>query len=222
MVDDPLQLEPIVTISLKAQEVLRRYHDVDEAWTPGRTSVHRLADRIAHHGTYVQNGEEDVWVGSPLRVHRRCDAPMFEICNTIAYAGLMVDGVAKRGTLKISSTDWPSSRWIDIRSPTADGHWIEAEGDATVELLEQLISLDADPLRLFLISPFRKVAERWRHKTKKYKGIRVGTVHTTQGKEADIVILVLGSDPSQAGARRWAARKPNLLNVAVSRAKLRL
>ena len=124
--------------------------------------------------------------------------------------------------MKISSTDWPSSRWIDIRSPTADGHWIEAEGEATVELLEQLISLDADPSRIFLISPFRKVADRLRNKTKKFKGIRAGTVHTTQGKEADIVVLVLGSDPTQAGARQWAASKPNLLNVAVSRAKRRL
>jgi superfamily I DNA and/or RNA helicase len=50
---------------------------------------------------------------------------------------------------------------------------------------------------------------------------RVGTIHTVQGREADSVIVVLGAPlAAQAGARIWAgALQPNLLNVAVSRAK---
>lgn len=33
------------------------------------------------------------------------------------------------------------------------------------------------------------------------------------------MILVLGGSPRHLGARAWAAQKPNLLNVAVSRAR---
>jgi superfamily I DNA and/or RNA helicase len=47
-------------------------------------------------------------------------------------------------------------------------------------------------------------------------------VHKTQGKEADVVILVLGTAAGQSGSRDWASKTPNLVNVAVTRARRRL
>jgi len=72
--------------------------------------------------------------------------------------------------------------------------------------------------------PFRDVANTLKRKAKSLglDGRKVGTVHTAQGKEARVVIIVLGGNPAKAGAKAWAAAKPNLLNVAVSRAKERL
>ena len=50
-----------------------------------------------------------------------------------------------------------------------------------------------------------------------------GTIHTFQGKEADEVLIVLGCDAqSGRGAAGWVGQKPNIINVAVSRAKYRL
>lgn len=50
-----------------------------------------------------------------------------------------------------------------------------------------------------------------------------GTVHTLQGKETDFVIFLLGRDPSRPGViSSFADHKPNLVNVAITRAKKRL
>lgn len=112
----------------------------------------------------------------------------------------------------------PQSRWIDVESYEGEGHWICAEGEAVEQLLKELVCFEGT---VFLISPF-KVVVRNLWKFTLYKNVHVGTIHTMQGKEADIVILVLGGDPNKPGAKRWVSAKPNLLNVAVSRAKRRL
>jgi superfamily I DNA and/or RNA helicase len=75
---------------------------------------------------------------------------------------------------------------------------------------------------VMVIGPFRDIARQVSSRSRRYRGLVAGTVHTAQGKQADIVVLVLGSAPDRPGARKWASSKPNLLNVAVSRAKRRL
>ena len=50
------------------------------------------------------------WVGTPLRVHRRSDRPMFEISNETAYDGLMVFGTRDRDPFP------GRDRWFDVRS----------------------------------------------------------------------------------------------------------
>ena len=75
---------------------------------------------------------------------------------------------------------------------------------------------------IYVISPFKSVAGACDNEFRKIENVFCGTVHKFQGKEADIVFLVLGSDPKSSGARKWASQKPNILNVALTRAKKRL
>ncbi|WP_404962454.1 DEAD/DEAH box helicase [Streptomyces sp. 147326] len=225
VVGDPLQLEPVVVLPWTAQRALRDDFGAAEEWAPGRTSVQQLADRSNRYGTLLPaelpDGGHEVWVGSPLRVHRRCDDPMFSISNAVAYDGLMVQGTAEREPYVYR----PASSWVNVTGAEADGHWIPEEGRALKRVLERLrdeggVDLGRD---VFVISPFRQVVAGAKRVCRDLMPAeRVGTVHTTQGKEADVVILVLGTDPGRAGARAWAASRPNLLNVAVSRAKRRL
>jgi superfamily I DNA and/or RNA helicase len=257
IVGDPLQLEPVVTVPWTVQQRLRNHFGVAREWSPGTTSVQRVADRLARHGTTLPaGGGEPVWVGSPLRVHRRCDRLMFDVSNAIAYDEMMVFGTPGDRDPYAAVT---RSVWLDVIGTEAQGKWIPEEGRALTRTLDVLESRlreqlhnelaaaaggqvpdwagsGIDPARavqaelfrrmsreVFIVSPFREVATAVNALTRKrLDPRRVGTVHTTQGKEANVVVLVLGTSPEQSGARTWASEAPNLLNVAVSRARRRL
>lgn len=223
IVGDPQQLEPIVSLPLSAQHALRRNNRVDEQWTPENTSAQRIADRLARFGTSLPetDGNGRVWVGAPLRVHRRCERLMFGISNDIAYGGdLMIYGTQVNG-------DYPgSSAWIDVRGPSND-NWVPEEGKALAYLFEELKRDGVALKEIFVISPFREAVRGAREVARQRLGWsfakdNVGTIHTVQGQESNVIILVLGSAPRKVRAREWAAETPNLLNVAVSRAKRRL
>ncbi|MGH2854273.1 MAG: DEAD/DEAH box helicase, partial [Solirubrobacteraceae bacterium] len=217
VVGDPLQLEPIVGLPLRTQHDLQRAHGVDDRWLPSNCSVQTLADRVTLVGTY-RGSEGDIWVGFPLNVHRRCEEPMFGIVNEIAYDNQMIDHTPLRPELSL-----PPSAWLDVAGGHSEGHWIPEEGELLDRLLSQLGTTGSVEFeQVFIITPFRDIANRLAGYRKAYPGITAGTVHTAQGKEADVVILVLGGYPHRTGDKEWAAAKPNLLNVAVSRAKRRL
>lgn len=224
VVGDPQQLEPITTIPFEAEQAIRAHYGVDEEWLTGRGSVQSLADRTNRLGTTLPGPERPVWVGAPLAVHRRCDRPMFDLSNAIAYDGLMIDAtdpaLAEEFAARYPSL--PQSKWIDVRSQNSQGHWVPAEGAEVDGILAHLDEIGFDFAKAMAIGPFRDVARRLEDRAREHRGLRAGTIHTAQGKEADIMILVLGSDPARDGARAWAASRPNLLNVAVSRAKRRL
>jgi superfamily I DNA and/or RNA helicase len=146
---------------------------------------------------------------------------MFDVSNEIAYGGtLMVYGTAPRPAFP------GRNQWVDVPTTQSLGNWVPAEGAELERLLRELADagVEADDVRV--ISPFRAVIRGCRGVARsvigpRFAGKNVGTVHTVQGREADVVVLVLGSAADAARARRWAAEKPNLLNVAVSRARRR-
>lgn len=224
VVGDPLQLEPITTLPFRAEQAIRNELGVDEQWSTSRTSVQRLADRLTPLGTWLPDGDGKTWVGVPLTVHRRCDQPMFSIVNTIAYGGLMIDGTGAGPGEQFDAAypNLPPSKWIDVAGGGAQGHWIPDEGRQLDRILGTLADLEFDMSGVMVIGPFRDVARQVSDRARRHPGLVAGTVHTAQGRQADIVVLVLGSAPDRPGSRRWAASKPNLLNVAISRTKRRL
>lgn len=106
------------------------------------------------------------------------------------------------------------------------------EGLEVVSLLEQLKRDRVSP-NLYIITPFLIIAGNLRSLIRESAVLNflvdkpgdwleehIGTVHTVQGREAEAVFFVLGGPLTiHRGARGWAGGKPNLVNVAVTRAK---
>ena len=222
VVGDPAQIKPVLSLDSSILSMIGMYYGVSNKYLSDSASVQTLVDDISKFGFY-KNADE--WIGIPLWVHRRCKNPMFDISNAISYGGNMVQ-----------STDIPGKAyWYDVDGSASD-KYVKEQGNFLKEKILELIKCNPNIINksekdiIYVISPFRNVAFCLSQELNKIgftrysndgKPTNVGTVHTFQGKEADIVFLVLGCDEKSRGAASWAfgSNAPNIMNVAATRAK---
>ena len=236
VVGDPKQIEPVQTVQdLFVEKIggegIGKYRSKE-------LSVQSLADAQNPFGGIIKNlDSSESWVGCPLVIHRRCKDPMFTVANELSYGGFMIN--------KTMDSDNPidlckESCWItydasDIESSTDKDRYIKVQGQIAFELIQKLRARNVEFKDIFIITPFTSVAYgfktymqsisddivNWTDKDNKSGWLRdnIGTVHTFQGKEAKVVIYMLGcqSDGSANGAIKWV--NANNVNVAFTRAK---
>ncbi|EOA05475.1 hypothetical protein HFRIS_006999 [Herbaspirillum frisingense GSF30] len=233
VVGDPLQIPPVVSLPTKLTEKIAKHFNIDKLrWLAPDASAQTVADDASHYRAQFQASTGPLEVGLPLLVHRRCQDPMFRIANDIAYDGQMVHAAGSPSSSQIVDI-LGEPRWFDVDG-TGDSKWCPAEGKLVLDLLQQLAKGGVTTPDIYIITPFRIVANELRQLLRQEDALfrafnvdmndwiknRVGTIHTFQGKEAEAVIAVLGAPmKSQQGARSWATSTPNILNVMVSRAK---
>lgn len=236
IVGDPFQIEPVYNITSGLDDILCSFFEIPLEFSVTENSVQTYADRVSLLGGIYEVGGRKVRVGVPLNVHRRCNSPMFDIANRIAYSDCMIKG--KMDSFKVRDL-LPErlrvSRWFHVEFKPNESGIVEEEikllSELLVEIERSLVEKEVDVREfvkkgnIFVITPFRAVRDRLRD-LKKEGGIRsylvkegdfIGTIHTFQGKEANIVFVVLGGRSERSMA--WASSKPNLLNVALTRAK---
>jgi len=231
-VGDPLQIPPVTSLPQPLLDSLATHHGVNpNDFTAPQASIQTLSDKANKYGTTLHRDFEDVRIGAPLLVHRRCENPMFRISNELAYNNFMVYATTeKRSPIKDILGD---SHWIHVKG-TAEDKWCPEEGMEALNRLMSLTQKMGQMPDLYVISPFKIVAQKMRNLLIQNKAFfegfdisiydwaqtHVGTVHTFQGKEAEAVFFLLGApDASQQGGRNWVTSQVNILNVAVSRAK---
>ncbi len=126
-----------------------------------------------------------------------------------------------------------NSCWINEEGDFTS-KWSKQEGQVVLQILQKIKDAGISEPDIFFITPFRNVASSIKEEITKshiliditsvntYDWInkRIGTIHTFQGREVETVVIILGaSDAASFGALNWAGNSPNLLNVAVTRAK---
>uniref|UniRef100_A0A7C5V4Z3 DNA helicase n=1 Tax=Caldicellulosiruptor owensensis TaxID=55205 RepID=A0A7C5V4Z3_9FIRM len=247
IVGDPLQIPPVVEIPpfvinnvFKAYGIFKCRQENSNSSTPRITetdSVQIVADRANKFGAKIG----DMWVGCPLRVHKRCMEPMFTVANKIAYKNLMIFDVNKPERVP---TVFKDSFWIDVKGKCIYKHYVREQGRIVKTIVQEFLHRTLTTRNvaklteeLFIISPFKAVKnsissilkkiplDNTNLKKEEWENIVheiVGTIHSFQGKQANNVIICLGADESNEGAVRWASSEPNILNVALTRAKYRV
>lgn len=212
IVGDPLQVEPVFTVP---EIVINIYNDafkIPSLYSPTTSSAQQLADNANKFGSYYEVQNKKVWVGMPLVVHRRCLEPMFTIANKISYNEKMVSATSYDDEL---ISQLPDSCWIDVVSNEQDFNINSSVTE--IKVLEEFKDKYKHLLNdnYYIISPFKSINRMFNSNENAEKIF--GTVHTFQGKEADVVFIVLGGRTQ--GSKAWAAQKANILNVALTRAK---
>ena len=236
VVGDPKQIEPVQTVQdLFVERIggegIGKYRNKE-------LSVQSLADAQNPFAGIIKNldGSES-WVGCPLVIHRRCKDPMFTVSNELSYGGFMIN---KTMNPKEPIDPCKESCWItydasNIESSTGKERYIQIQGQIAFELIQKLRARNTRFKDIFIITPFTTVAYgfkkyiesisddivNWTKEDNKSGWLKdnIGTVHTFQGKEAKVVIYMLGcqSDGTANGAIKWV--NANNVNVAFTRAK---
>ena len=200
-VGDPMQLQPVDPMPKPMHELLASTHNIQLGLES--ENMQAMVDYQTPCG--LLDDIENRWLGMPLVVHRRCDEPMFSICNDMAYSGRMVRVGPEHQPCTYPSglhagEELPTSCWYDVSSGpgmSSRTQWRQEEGIELRKRMRGLLQGGIDPANILVIAPFRAVAnEVWkifedevrktsrsnRSEARRLAQEQAGTVHTSQGR----------------------------------------
>lgn len=217
IIGDVHQLPPVIRLSESDDDRLQRASHVDfadERFHPFRvhersgTSAQQLADRA-------------VETRPTLTDHFRCHPDIIAVSDALAGYGLTVHRSST------ATTNAPLDGAVLFSSTTgrqvrARGSWTNtSEADALLSLLEVLVSAGVPHGEIGIITPFVGQEQMLRTELSRRRllaaGLGLGTVHRFQGGERAIVLF--SAVVTEARSLPFVDDRPNLLNVAVSRAR---
>lgn len=223
IIGDVMQLPHISTLSPQRDAELRRTHNLTAEWL----DEHRMS--VRRHSAF--HAAERAAGGSLLLdEHYRCHPDIAAVSNELFYAGQLTVLTDTRGR---PAVDCPPISWRSVGGRATRGHtgrsWYNAdEAERVVECVDQLLVHLPSTATLGIVTPYRGQVDKLKHhlraRTQKYGNrIRIGTVHTFQGSQRDVIVLSLvASQNMPRGSIDWADHQHQLWNVAITRARSHL
>ncbi|WP_344803969.1 DEAD/DEAH box helicase [Allohahella marinimesophila] len=246
VVGDTDQIEPVWNVpvgidhaNLKRFELLRDETDHEEFWLKSGLmasggNVMTVAQRQSRFHQF-----ENLQRGLYLTEHRRCHDSIISYCNDLVYQGVMEP---LRGD-RAKAGPWPQLGLFPVsgRSRSAGGSRVNEQEAAAIaqwiaenkaQIVAHMRSSDAGAFaeasesdilltQLGIITPFSKQADRIRQALKQHglPPLTVGTVHAFQGAERTMVLFSSVYAQGDEDSGKFYDASPNMLNVAVSRAR---
>ena len=227
IIGDPKQLQHISRVPIAKDRQLLQAHGLAEAnaaWAYSVNSVFDLARSLCHSEDIVE-----------LRDHHRSHSDIIGFSNEHFYEDRL-RVATNHNRLKSPSNEGPAVRWIDVCGscvrPTNGGAMNDEEARAVVKEIERLILGVGYSGSIGVVTPFRAQANRINDLISQQQSLNARlsqanflaqTVDRFQGDERDLMIFspVVSLGISD-GALMFLRSRPNLFNVAITRARAAL
>jgi hypothetical protein len=209
LVGDPNQLEPVIVLEPSVNDKLKKYYEIKNDY-----------DFLTHSAYSLFAEKSKIKPEIYLTYHYRCGKQIIGYSNQRYYEKRLQVLTEKAGDLEL----------FEVQNKTSDRkneYFDEAAG--IVDYLKRNNITD----NTFIITPFINQAETINDLLRKNGlqeevnnqavGIVAGTVHSSQGKEANNIIFSTAISPKTAKRTyEWLKNNRELINVATTRAKEKL
>lgn len=199
---DPSQLRPVIVLDEEVNRKLREKYQISDTY-----------DYINNSIIEVMQKKDRVSPSILLRYHYRCGKKIINFSNRRYYGN----------RLKIETDELPEQlEFYNVKSDETAGERNTSYQEAAT--IADIIKKN-NYKNVAVITPFRNQSAliSGMLEADRIKGVDVGTIHTFQGDERDVVIMSLALSPSTGEKTyNWVKDNSELINVAVTRPKNKL
>jgi len=217
VIGDAMQLPHISTLPAQTDAALRRRHVIAREWL----AEHQLSP--VRHSAFAAT-EHAAGGSLLLDEHYRCHPDIAAVPNRLFYGGRLtvLTDVRGRPALDAPAIIWKQVHGHAQRGPGGASWRNLPEVKQVLACVEELLA-KLPTAEIGVVTPYRAQVDELDRRLRDHDRVQLGTVHTFQGGERDVMVLSLVAAANGAPRRfDWIDQQRELWNVAITRARSHL